>query len=247
MFANVWPEFEEKMMNAPVVQEPPRDAGERVEVRRRFLSIEASNVADVLDQMGLPDQGLHASFIRYTAEAAKLAGWAYTIRGQMAPYSGSGDALKMRACQGVSSGEISVWSGDGEGVCYFGELIALGMQERGCAGALIDGGIRDIRWLSEHAFPVYARYRTPVQAIGRWKVVAWQEPVYMRGATTDRVTINPGDFILGDEDGVIAIPSGVVGTVLVEAERLTQKETEIRKELSAGLSLQQALDKYGHV
>jgi 4-hydroxy-4-methyl-2-oxoglutarate aldolase len=202
----------------------------------------------VLDPMRLPDQGLHASFIPYTAESAKLAGWAYTIRGQMAPYSGSGDGLKMRACQRACPVAKSAFGAEMERV----SAISASLSRSGCRSAaarahLIDGGIRDIRWISEHAFVVYARYRTPVQSIGRWKVVAWQEPVYMRGATTNRVTINPGDFILGDEDGVIAIPSGVVGTVLAEAELLTQKETEIRKELSAGLSLQQALNKYGHV
>src|SRR6516165_6977538 len=103
----------------------------------------------------------------------------------------------MEACEGLASGDISVWSGDGEGICYFGELIAIGMKERGCAGALVDGGVRDIRWIQDQSFPVFARYRTPVQSIGRWKVNGWQEPVSLRGATSTYVTVNPGDFILG--------------------------------------------------
>lgn len=121
----------------------------------------------------------------------------------MTPYPGKGDPEKMKACQGLSLGDVSVWSGNGEGIWYFGELIAVGMKDRGSLGALVDGGIRDIRWIGAHGYPVYARYRTPVQSIGRWKVVEWQKPVYLRGATARRVTVSPGDFILADEDGAI--------------------------------------------
>lgn len=220
---------------------------DEADVRQRFLEVDSSNVGDVLDQMGLLDQGLAADFGPYPATAGKLAGWAYTVRGQMMPFDGTGDAQKMKACQGVGPGQVSVWSGDGEGICYFGELIALGMQERGCVGALADGGVRDVRWLGEHKFPVYARYRSPIQSIGRWKVTGWQEPVFMRGAAGGRIVVKPGDFILGDEDGVIVIPRDCVLEVLVASERLTQKEVLIRKELATGLSLQDALQKYGHV
>jgi len=225
----------------------PPDATEREAIRRRFLAVDASNVADALDTLGLPDQGLAAEFAPFPATAGKLAGWAYTIRGQMTPYPLGGDPDKMAACQGLSPGEVSVWSGDGEGVCYFGELIAIGMKERGSVGALLDGGIRDVKWIAEQAFPVYARYRTPVQSIGRWKVNAWQVPVFLRGATTKRVRVAPGDFILADEDGAIVIPAAAVVPALEEAERLTGIEVSLRAELSAGLSLAEALKKYGHV
>jgi regulator of RNase E activity RraA len=165
----------------------------------------------------------------------------------MMPYPLGGDAEKMTACQGLSEGEISVWSGDGEGVCYFGELIALGMRERGCVGSLVDGGVRDVRWLRQHNFPVFARYRTPVQSIGRWKVTGWQTPVKLRGATTKYVTVAPGDFILGDEDGVIVIPAAVLDQVLTRSEELTRKEIAIRTEIAKGLSLADALKTFGHV
>ncbi len=222
-------------------------ADENESIRQRYLAVDASNVADVLDKMGMPDQGLAPEFAPYPAAAGKLAGWAYTIMGQMAPYEGSGDPAKMKACQGLSPGEVSVWSGDGEGICYFGELIALGMKERGCTGALVSGGIRDVRWIGEHKFPVYARYRTPVQSIGRWKVTACQTRVYLPGATVKRVAVSPGDFILADEDGAIVVPAALAVAVLAEAEHLTGKEVLIRDEIAKGLTLAQALEKFGHV
>lgn len=217
------------------------------EIRERYFDVDTANVADVLDNLGVFDQGLSPEFQPFPSSAGKLAGWAYTIRGQMTPYPMGGDSEKMVACQGIKRGEISVWSGDGAGICYFGELIAIGMKERGCAGALVDGGIRDIRWIGEQKFSVYARYRTPVQSIGRWKVTGCQVPIFLRGATSAFVKVHPGDFILGDEDGVIVIPNSLVEQVLVEAERLTSIERDIRSELGAGMSLADALKKYGHV
>jgi 4-hydroxy-4-methyl-2-oxoglutarate aldolase len=224
-----------------------RSADEKESIRQRFLAVDTSNVADVLDTLGYPNQGLSSAFLPYPSDAAKLAGWAYTIRGQMTPYPLGGDAEKMSACAGVAPGEVTVWSGDGEGICYFGELIAIGMKERGCVGSLIDGGIRDIRWIGAQNFSVFARYRTPVQSIGRWKVNGWQIPVSIRGAVSQWVEVSPGDFILGDEDGVIVIPQAIVESVLLEAETLTANERSIRQELQQGLSLADALAKYGHV
>ena len=216
-------------------------------IRRRYLKVDTATVADVLDTLGLRDQGLSPEFAPYPASAGKLAGWAYTIRGKMVRYAGSGDPRKMQAVDGVGRGEITVWSGEGRGVCFFGELIALGMKRRGCAGALVDGGIRDIEWIARQRFPVYARYRTPVQSIGRWKVTARQVPVEMPGATRRRVKVSPGDFVLADVDGVIVIPACAAEKVLVEAERLTRKEVRIRRELDRGASLAQVLARYGHV
>jgi 4-hydroxy-4-methyl-2-oxoglutarate aldolase len=224
----------------------PRHGGPEA-IRKRYLRVDTATVADVLDALGLPDQGLAPEFAPYPAAAGRMGGWAYTIRGKMTRYAGSGDPQKMKAVDGIGRGELAVWSGDGRGVCFFGELIALGMKRRGCAGALVDGGIRDIEWIARQRFPVYARYRTPVQSIGRWKVTAWRVPVDMPGATSKRVTVRPGDFVLADTDGVIVIPERVAARVLVEAERLTSKEVRIRRDLGLGASLEKVLKRYGHV
>ncbi|HEY6758125.1 MAG TPA: RraA family protein [Baekduia sp.] len=217
-------------------------------IRRRYLDVDTANVADVLDALDLPDQGLAAAFSPYPADAGKLAGWAFPIRGQMAPYERTGgDADKMRACAALTPGSVSVWSGGGEGVCFFGELIAIGMRERGSVGALVDGGIRDVAWLGALDYPVYARYRTPIQSIGRWKVTGWDVPVSLPGATALAVTVHPGDFILADADGAVVIPAGVVEAVLEQAEAMGATEQQVRAALAEGLTLVDALDRFGHV
>jgi 4-hydroxy-4-methyl-2-oxoglutarate aldolase len=224
-------------------------ASDRAEqIRQRYLAVDASNVADVLDELGLPDQGLAAEFAPYPAGAGKLAGWAFTILGEMTPYPlGAGDKAKMKACARLTPGTVSVWSGRGKGICFFGELISIGMKERGCVGALVDGGIRDVDWIGPLGFPVYARYGTPVQSIGRWKVTGSGSPVPMPGATLPEVQVTPGDFVLADADGAIVVPADVAEQVLERAEELGAREVQIRAELAGGLSLSEALAKFGHV
>lgn len=218
------------------------------DIRQRYLAVDASNVADVLDELGLHDQGLASSFRPFPADAGKLAGWAFTIAGKMVPYeSTGGDPAKMEAASHLRPGDISVWSGHGEGVCFFGELISIGMKERGCVGALVDGGIRDVGWLRDLDFPVFARYRTPVQSIGRWRVTGYGDAVPMPGATVPHVTVTPGDFVLADDDGAVVIPADVAEKVLERAETLQAREVEIRTALAQGLSLAEALARFGHV
>ncbi|MGV0850431.1 RraA family protein [Mycolicibacterium phlei] len=218
------------------------------EIRQRYLNVDTSNVADVLDELGLPDQGLAPSFAPFPGDAGKLAGWAYPILGEMRRYPlADRDPDKMRACNELYPGSVSVWAGAGEGVCFFGELIAVGMKERGCVGALVDGGVRDVAWIGRLGFPVYARYRTPVQSIGRWKVVDSGVPVTLPGATTATVDVNPGDFILADHDGAIVVPAGVAELTLLRAEELGGSEVQIRNELANGMTLATALTRFGHV
>ena len=65
---------------------------QRAQIRDRFLAVDTANVADVLDNLGHLNLGLAPAFSPYPATAGKLAGWAYTIRGQMSPYLMGGDA-----------------------------------------------------------------------------------------------------------------------------------------------------------
>jgi regulator of RNase E activity RraA len=218
------------------------------QIRQRYLRVDTSNVADVLDEIGLVNQGLSPAFTPFPATAGKLAGWAYPILGEMSSYPlADRDPDKMKACAELVPGSVSVWAGPGEGVCFFGELIAIGMKESGSVGALVDGGVRDVAWLERIDFPVFARYRSPVQSIGRWKVVGSGVPVTMPGATSEHVEVNPGDFILADDDGAIVIPAALASQVLARAEELGASEVQIREQLEAGLSLAEALAKFGHV
>jgi len=91
------------------------------------------------------------------------------------------------------AGESSRVVGEGRGVCFFGSDRAR-HEARGCAGALVDGGIRDIEWIAKQRFRS-TPLRTPVQsmAVEGHRVAG---PVEWPGATSARVKVRPGDFVL---------------------------------------------------
>lgn len=217
----------------------------RTEIRERFLLVETANVSDVLDSMGLTNQALSADFV--PRSGMQLAGWAYTISGDSISGGHPTDELKVQACAGVQDGDVTVWSGSGHGACYFGELIALGLQSLGCRGALVDGGVRDIAWLERAQFSTFSTYRTPVQSIGRWQVQNWAQPILLPGANVEAVTVSPGDFVLGDIDGVVVIPAEHVLQVLERSEAVTERERDIRVALQQGMSLQDAIATFGSI
>jgi len=216
-------------------------------VRDRFLAVDTTTVCDVLEQHDLRDQALSPALAALAQTQPKLAGLAYTVRGQMMPYEGPADPDKMAAIAGMVPGVVSVWAGDGDGMAYFGELLALGMKVRGCEGLVVNGGVRDSAWIVQHGIPAYAKYRSPVQSIGRWKVTGCQVAVDMPGATGRYVRVQPGDFILGDADGVVVIPARLIDAVLAEAERITERETSIRADIRGGADLGIVLRRYGRI
>lgn len=214
-------------------------------IRDRYLALDTTTVSDVLETFGRYDQALSTAITPLVPDPPKLAGFAYTVRGQMMAYAGPGDPDKMAAIDGMTPGVVAVWGGDADGMACFGELLALSMQVRGCSGLVVNGGVRDSAWIVRHGIPAFTRYRSPVQSIGRWKVTGCQVPLVMPGATARRVDVRPGDFVLGDADGVVVVPSEFVEAVADEAERITDRETRIREEIRQGAGLDTILGRYG--
>ncbi|MGW6036206.1 RraA family protein [Gordonia terrae] len=222
-----------------------RTTTDRALIRSRFLAVDVANVADVLDDLGHRDQALGTD-LACVAGRERLAGWAFTISGAMSDAPGR-DPLKAQACNEIGPDEVSVWEGNGRGVCYFGELVAIGMMQRGSPGAVLDGGVRDRKWLHEIGFTTFSRYPTSVQTSGRWRVSAWRQPVTLPGASGQPVVIEPGDFILGDDDGVIVIPAALVDVVLEDAETMTDKEIDVRAAIRNGMTLADAMTQFGRI
>lgn len=220
---------------------------QQASIRTRFLAVDTTTVSDVLEKVGLFDQALSTALVPVAPTQAKLAGYAYTVQTQMLPYEGPGDPAKMQAINGMTPGVVSVWAGDAEGMASFGELLALGMKVRGCVGIVVNGGVRDSAWIAKHDLPVYAKYRSPVQSIGRLKVTGCQVPVVMPGATSRRVPVRPGDFLLGDADGVVVVPAEHIEVVLAEAEKITEREKSIRVDVDGGAPLDVILGRYGRI
>lgn len=203
-------------------------------------------IADVFDSLKLTPPVLDNA-LAPVGPATAFAGPVYTITGESVAFEG-GDRAKLAAIDAMPAGVVALWASmDAKGVCCFGDLLASAMRARGCTAAVVDGGVRDTAFLSEFAMPVVARYRTPAQGIGRWRVTAAQVPVQVRGALTEWLTVAPGDIAVGDADGVIVIPQQLLGEVTSKVIAWAASESGARAEIIAGLPLLEALKKYGHL
>jgi regulator of RNase E activity RraA len=204
-------------------------------------------IADVFDSFGLLPPVL-ADTIGPITPRPSFAGPAYTIGGTSVVSNETGDRAKLAAIDAMPPGAVPVWAGaDIRGVCCFGDLLAEAMNARGCAGVVVDGGVRDTGYLRELGLPVLARYRTPAQAIGRWKVTAHQVPVQVRGGLQEWITVDPGDIVVADEDGVIVIPSAQLQGVQDKVAEWAGTEEESRAAIRDGMPLLTALERFGHL
>lgn len=204
-------------------------------------------VADVLDSANYVPPVLTPALHPVTP-THRFIGPAYTIAGETRLSSATGDRPKLAAIDAMPPGVVPVWAGnDITGVCCFGDLLAEAMKLRGCAGVVVDGGVRDVNYLSTLGMPVVARYRSPAQAIGRWQVTVSQEPVRVRGGLDEWVTVCPGDIVISDEDGVIVVPAADLEQVQRGVKAWTGTEVESREAIRNGTPLIAALDQFGHL
>ncbi|MEV6034780.1 RraA family protein [Nonomuraea sp. NPDC052116] len=166
----------------------------------RLAALPTANIGDAMDRLGVLD-----SRIRPIWPGARVAGRAFTI------WTRSGDnALIHQALDVVEPGDVIVVNGGGdESRALIGELIGQRAKNKGVAGFVIDGAVRDADGLGEMGMPVFARAVTPA---GPYK----NGPGHLgRTVAVGGVAVAPGDLILGDADGVVVVP-------LAEAERVAQ-------------------------
>ena len=115
-----------------------------------------------------------------------------------------------------------------------------GAVKRGCVGAVVDGGIRDTAYIRRRGFPIFHRFTRPGDAVGRFNIVDFDCPVTIGG-----VRVGPGDYVFGDEDGIVVIPAELTLEVLEKAEEVSLRENRIRAEISPGKSLAELYAEYG--
>jgi regulator of RNase E activity RraA len=210
-------------------------------VRERFAAIYTAALADILDARGYRDQTLPPS-IRPLEPGMRLAGQAYTVKGKPTETPDYDVALrKVLAMLGdVPAGHVAVYACAHEVSAHLGELSVTSLKARGVAGCVLDGGCRDVRFILEEGFPVFCRFVTPEDSTWRWELEATQVPV-----TIGRVRIEPGDWIVADDDGVVVVPQAVAAAVLTEAEHKSAVESEIRAAVREGTPPLEAYERYG--
>lgn len=128
-------------------------------------------------------------------------------------------------------------------VAVWGGLMTAGAVANGHAGAVLDGGVRDLTEIRrDYGFPVYARDVSPGTTLGRFRTVASQVPVRVGG-----IMVHPGDILVGDVDGVVVVPRAKAAEVLAASREIDERELEQAKLIMAEKSLRKGLAKYGRI
>ena len=109
------------------------------------------------------------------------------------------------------------------------------------SGKVVAGGIRDTKQILEQNFPVFYKYRVSNGSLGRCMITHYQVPVRI-----GKVTVRPGDIILGEIDGVICIPREIAYDVLLRAEGIERNEVDIFSWVRQGDTISEIIDKGGY-
>ena len=217
-------------MNATITGEATME-----QICERYSRLYGALIFDVLEHMGHSYQAVSHELTPLSPEM-KLAGPAFTVKGTTTCVKDESKRYKRLAMiKEMKYPCIEVRdAGTPFHVALYGELSATTARAHGAVGALVDGGVRDCGHLIRMNYPVFARYRNPVEAFGRWMMLEYDVPVLVHGELAQTVCVNPGDFIFGDLDGVMVIPKHLTMTVLEECERVMGIEDVARGEFARG-------------
>lgn len=206
------------------------------------LSVEltSSLLSDACDRLGLRARVVTPG-VRPAWSGAVLCGIARVVHAEatgwqpISPY-----ARQIEAIDALEPGEIVIATINNDPGCgLWGELFSTAASSRGARGALVDGNIRDSNRIASMRFPVFHRGFSPLDSLGRLEVVP-----DVRTAVVGGVEITSGDFVFGDIDGIVVLPTeGADDAIRVALEKL-HSESGMRAELRVGTLLREAFERH---
>jgi regulator of RNase E activity RraA len=208
-----------------------------------FRRVEVASVSDALEQ--LTGKRMYMSHRMHPILTTKFAGFARTV--QLKKDEGNSDPAALNGMleaidQGSTDSVYVMVVEDGEDIAGMGGLMGTAMSARGYAGAVIDGGVRDVAYLRKIGFPVYATGIVPSTSVHHYRFGGSQIPV-----NCDGVTVNAGDIIAADSDGVVVVPRARAQEVLNLAQQMDFKEHSMYAVIEQMKSIVEAVKKFGRL
>jgi regulator of RNase E activity RraA len=208
-----------------------------------FDKVAVASVADAVDKV-CGRRGYMASGIKPRINDKRICGPAATVlEAATDDYVPPQHALDLIDEAPRGSVIVIAIEGGEPDVAVWGGLMTAGAVANGHAGAVLDGGVRDLTEIRrDYGFPVYARDVSPGTTLGRYRTVASQVPVRVGG-----IIVHPGDIVVADVDGVVVVPQAQAAEVLKLALEIDVRELEQAKLIIAERSLRKGLAKYGRI
>lgn len=203
------------------------------ELRARINSVGVATLSAQMRKRGYNNVSIDG--LTSTKPGSRLVGRARTLR--YIPYRedlfrahGGGYNAQKRAIDSLESGDVLVMEARGErGTGTVGDILALRAQVRGAAGIVTDGGVRDVTAVSELDIPTY--HAGPHPAVLGRRHVPWDVDVTV---ACGGASVQPGDVIVGDADGLLVIPPGLIEEVVDAAIEQERQETFIAEQVAEG-------------
>jgi len=195
---------------------------------QRLRRLDACAVSDALDKLKLPGA---ITGLPQRSGPGRIAGRAVTMKvGPGEPPPGPPKHLGCSAIEAAGPDDVIVVEQRSgiEAGCW-GGLLTLGAKQRGIAGVVADGPLRDVDEAIAYDFPIFSRSLSAFTARGRVVELGTQVPV-----TVGNVVVRPGDYVLADRSAVILIAASDIERVLEAAETIAAKEAAMAKAILAG-------------
>ncbi|HET9406379.1 MAG TPA: RraA family protein [Candidatus Sulfotelmatobacter sp.] len=208
-----------------------------------FRRVEVASVSDAIEQ--LLGKRMYMSHRMHPILTAKFAGIARTVL--LKKDEGNSDPAALNGMlaaidEGSTDSVYVMVVENGEDIAGMGGLMGTAMAARGYAGAVIDGGVRDVAYLRKIGFPVYATGIVPSTSVHHYRFTGSQIPV-----SCDGVEVNPNDIIVADSDGVAVVPRAKAAEVLALAQKLDYKEHSMYAVIEQTKSIVEAVKKFGRL
>lgn len=207
----------------------------------RAKSCYTSVLHDVMRAMGLQNFILPRRLRPLDAEGV-LTGPAFTLEGRLV--EGADPHQTLLEWTGLLSkcpaGHVWVAQPNNEVVAQMGELSAETLHRKGVLGVVVDGGLRDTNFILKLGLPCWGTFNTPRDVAGLWMPTAVNQPIRI-----EDVTINPGDWVHGDRDGMVVIPAAHLEEVVEKGIVAMNAESKVRSAILSGVDPQEAYLKFG--